>query len=561
MIDNSAEKPRESDYDNNRLIYHESDEIGDYYRISRLRWSDPHEKKELFEQRINDLLYKLSPEYQKESGRDSRTWRSLSFAVFCLAIGTLVSSLVLSASVERERELVERTARFFSTEARILEEIRRETTEELRRKNEEIARFLVTLRDLDDQRASLERELNTLIDDERLRNEQRVAEALDLERQRLFETGLSEREIASRMFRYQIEVEQRYADRLEQFIVEQSDRARLRQVEINAERESAQQLLATATRERDDLLVAFRNRTGDVRETGTEAATATDSVLRQFQENAVLETLLRSQLRERIETVTAAITLGRLDDARDAIAHGRSFIEENSVASHAGGQAEGQFASRIFDSFEILLDAFSPAQEAAAIDFARDDSILDRFELQLEARRVAILSEALTGAERRARQTRIATLDSVDDFLELLAGGDPESRDVAVERITVIAEEDPQLAGVLSGIVSALEAAEDYFLETTAAFDSAVLVGTIALVQPGLVTVERISDAAVQSGDSVTLRRALPDGRSVTIASGQVDEVRSGFFDAIVRIADDASFSIQPLDRVYRLTESSGSSQ
>lgn len=536
-----------------RSLFDATDEIEAYYANPLLRPDRRSDVRELLERRLDEALDNSPPNPAEGANRDTQSRHIVLIAAACLVLAVLVSVLAITRSAERERALVEQTTRFYSTEARILEELRRETAEELARKNEEIARYLVTLRRLDEQRAGLERALNAAVTEQRADTDRLIAEEIAAERERLARLGFSEREQAARLFRFQIDVEQRYNDALERFVVEQTDQFRIQQVALLSERESAQQLLATATVERDELLIAYRG-LGTIAESdqgATHGESGADSALRRFQESAVLETLLRSQIRERLEIVTAAISLGRLQEGRDAIAAAREFLETDGLIDARTTLPEAQFARRVLESFELLLDQLPGSAVVTPAERLRETSPAGALDSIGDERRSILASELHTGAQLEARQARALALDAVADLLEQIGDGIPESRATIAEWIAGVEDNDPQLAGVLLGIVSALDAAVEYERRTIREAVPAVLVGTVALVRPGFVSVERVAQLAVSPGDLLTLRRALVSGGELIVGTAVVSRVSGGFLDALVESSTAESGGVRLLDLAY----------
>ncbi|TVR06419.1 MAG: hypothetical protein EA403_00840 [Spirochaetaceae bacterium] len=545
-----------------RSLFDATDEIEAYYANPLLRPDRRGDVRELLERRLDEALDNSPPTPPEAATRDTQSRHIALIAAACLVLAVLVSILAITRSAERERAMVEQTTRFYSTEARILEELRRETAEELARKNEEIARYLVTLRRLDEQRAGLERALNAAVTERRVETDRLITREIAAERERLDRLGFSEREQVARLFRFQIDVEQRYNDALERFVVEQTDQFRLQQVALLFERETAQELLATATVERDELLIAYRG-LGTIAESdqgATQGESGEDSALRRFQESAVLETLLRSQIRERLEIVTAAISLGRLQEGRDAIAAARAFLETDGRIDARTSLPEAQFARRVLESFELLLDQLPHATVVAPADRIREPGLAGSLDTIGDERRSILASEQFAGAQLEARQARALALDAVADLLEQISDGEPASRASIAEWIADIEDSDPQLAGVLIGIVAALDAVAEYERRTAREAVPAVLVGTVALVRPGFISVERVAQLSVSPGDRLTLRRARVSEAELIVGTAVVERVSGGFFDARIDGETTESGGVRLLDLAY-LTPDAPASQ
>ena len=545
-----------------RSLFDATDEIEAYYANPLLRSDRRGDVRELLERRLDEALSNSPSTPTETTTRDTQSRHIVLIAATCLIVAALFSVIVVTRSAERERELVSQTTRFYSTEARILEELRRETAEELARKNEEIARYLVTLRRLDEQRGGLERALNAAVNEQRMETDLLIAQEIAAERERLGRLGISEREQAARLFRFQIDVEQRFAEAFERFVVEQTDQFRLQQVALLSERESAQQLLATATVERDELLIAYRG-LGTVEasdEGGPDSEPRADSALRRFQESAVLETLLRSQIRERLEIVTAAISLGRLQEGREAIRAAREFLDAEGRIDTQTTVPEAQFARRVLESFDLLLRGFPDVTAVAPVDRIQEPGLAGSIDSIGDERRSILASELLTGTQLEARQARALALDAVADLLDQIGDGEPAARASVSEWIADLEHEDPQLAGVLIGIVAALDAAVEYERRTIRSAEVAVLVGTVALVRPGFISVERISQLSVSPGDRLTLRRTHAAGSELVVGTAVVDRVSGGFLDARIERVTAESGGTRLLDLAY-LTPGASPSQ
>lgn len=294
--------------DRPQTLFGASDEIRSYYESPWLQSASESGLRTLIEQRLEEALEPSSPAEAPPAVHTQRYWPVILTTLLLFFLATLISAGSIFVSTEREKEIVEQTTRFYSTEARILEEIRRETAVELARKNEEIARYQASLRRLEEQGASRE---------------------------------------PSR------------ADRTDAFRTEQAA--------VFEEQETVQLLLARATAEREELLTAYRNiGTGARRDsTPREMLQGEESILQRFRESAVLQSVLRSQINEGLENVVTAVLAAQFDEARVAIDATREFIHNKVHPLEQIAAPETRFAQRVLSSFETLIDEVpDPSGEA-----------------------------------------------------------------------------------------------------------------------------------------------------------------------------------------------------
>lgn len=331
-----------------RTLLDSTDGISDYYANPWLMRDRTESIRSLLGERLRTQLLDAAQAAEPDKSEHLPSAVLRFFVPGLLLVSTVAVAIAFvvasNALAQVERAYSEQTVQFFSTETRILEQLRWETAEEIGRRDAEIARYLALLREMEDRREQLERQFASDVERERERLDSLRQSEVAREEERLAGLGLSQDSVSGPLYRFVLETERRYTAKLETFVAERNRRFGDEQRTLSAEQESAEAQLAAATEERNELSVVYRSLAEEIRHAaaerdpahgatigatgGSEATTLPETValpetalrtLRRAEGRAVLDAALHSRMLDHIDAANAAFAAGDSARARSEV--------------------------------------------------------------------------------------------------------------------------------------------------------------------------------------------------------------------------------------------------
>lgn len=524
-----------------RVLLSSTDEIDAYYANPLLKTNRGEQLREQLSRRLNRELSQAGRPAEADDAHPRYGYR--------LALGVVVGSVILVAVVMltaarsfavHERFLETQVLQFYSTETRVLEEMRREAVEVLRRKDEEIDRYLQSLRQMELRLAGLEHEFNRAADGRRVEYAGITAAKVEAEDRRLGALGLTESEISARLAKFRSDVERDHAGKLDEYVGKLTEEHQRQLRALLRQRETAQNQLAEVTVERETLLLTYQERPA------SEQNTAGISVFGRIQDKAVLEGLFWSQLRKRLDALNKAISADNTDEAYREIGSLEDFLNTDSVRRQETLVVDIRFAERLASSFRALLAGSAPP------DTAPDTGLNPP---------LPPAGESPAPAQPDAQLARAEALDEVADFIDTLMKRSPTGIAENRKIIESVKSKDPRLAFVLQSVLRAVEQAAAIPAAPAISFVEKapdppegllVVVGTVAFAGDGAVVIERLTSAPMSVGSRLFLRRPAEGRSEVSVAETTVTLVREGFLEASIDRTSPAPMSPRVLDIAYR---------
>lgn len=276
-----------------------------------------------------------------------------------LGAGIWLLSLIFA---DQDAELRSAAQAVVTAESRLIEEIRRETEEQVAAKEAEIAEIQSQLASISAERDALATDLEARVAQREIALREQFEAELEAERQRLIGLNLSEEEIEARLAEFSRVKEREYAQRLAQF----RRQAEAEQQELAAELDQLEsqfnRTLANASAERERLLEESQSRLAELQENFEAQLAANQAQLneaeaqlaRLSQEQERTE-LVRSQLRGLYGQVDDALDGGNLDQAQQLLRDIRTLLNEDAVLRIPALREQRPVDLFVVDALEQLI--------------------------------------------------------------------------------------------------------------------------------------------------------------------------------------------------------------
>lgn len=347
-----------------------------------------------------------------------------------------------------EQELLEAGRVVVTAESLLIEEIRRETEQQLAAKDGEITAIQARLQEIDAERAALAGNLEARVARREAQLRQELEAELEAERQRLRALNLTEEEIELRLASFAEVKEREFAQRLDQYHRQaRAEQDRLAQ-ELNQREAEFNRSLTQASQERDVLLRESAERLTALQQE-FEAELAAGQVeldmaqaeLSRLAREQERETLLRGQIRGLYQTSTAALQQGNYELARTRLRDLRTLLNEESVLRVPALREQRPVDLLLVDSLEALIrfqEQFGTAEAERRLSQGALVSRVQELVEQAAAAAQAGQTEQAVGFYRQA----LDVIPAVSESYSFLGDTDDET---ATTELTRLNEEAAQL--------------------------------------------------------------------------------------------------------------------
>lgn len=347
-----------------------------------------------------------------------------------------------------EQELLEAGRVVVTAESLLIEEIRRETEQQLAAKDGEITAIQARLQEIDAERAALAGNLEARVARREAQLRQELEAELEAERQRLRALNLNEEEIELRLASFAEVKEREFAQRLDQYHRQaRAEQDRLAQ-ELNQREAEFNRSLTQASQERDVLLRESAERLTALQQE-FEAELAAGQVeldmaqaeLSRLAREQERETLLRGQIRGLYQTSTAALQQGNYELARTRLRDLRTLLNEESVLRVPALREQRPVDLLLVDSLEALIrfqEQFGTAEAERRLSQGALVSRVQELVEQAAAAAQAGQTEQAVGFYRQA----LDVIPAVSESYSFLGDTDDET---ATTELTRLNEEAAQL--------------------------------------------------------------------------------------------------------------------
>ncbi|WP_319478251.1 hypothetical protein [Marispirochaeta aestuarii] len=338
-------------------------------------------------------------------------------------------------------------------EGRLLEELKRESAEQIARKEEEISRIQDELARIESQARTLQTDFESALQqrEEELRAELELE--LEAERVRLQALDITPAEMDSRLREFEIQKQQELQQRIEEFRIQMRAEMAEREEELQQARAAANQILDEANAEREAILqeavereTRLAERYEAERQALVEASSAAQLRLEEIARRQETENLLTDQILasyssimesmrnrefqkalEQIGTLQNLLEDPRIDDLpriarrREVERFVLSTLQEdirsemNAETADTGGLVNA--AQRLFNARELI------SRGEAALEAGREEEARNLFQ-EAVAALPSVRSAVSRIADLDARERRSQALQLLEQGNRLIGGGD-----------------------------------------------------------------------------------------------------------------------------------------
>lgn len=456
----------------------------------------PEEEREEILQEIETMVGESRParEIPEEFLRPRRSGVAFPILINLVAVAAVAAGIYFISEYFRIREdsIALESQSYFSAEAQLIEEILRESEEQLARKDQEITQIQTQLARLDEEKQSLEEDLEGRVAEREAELRAQLDAELAAERARLAEAGQSEADINQRLAEIEAQREQEFNSELESFRAEAEAELNQLAAELEQRESELQQTLAASQEERTRIA----------------------------QEAAEREQELRAELGAEIEALEEAE-----QEAQARISELQALREEESL-----------LADRVLGSFAVIVDDIQEGLTDEAI------TGLDSLERLLRDQ-TPVDSEA-----QRRRRTELALASTLRGLIQEV---DVLRDNIAVRDLTTSDEEEAaleqqraaELIQTAAGVVELAEQAREAgrVSEARSLYQQALnTIPSLDQVYPGILDLERnrrhvIMQSAI--GEAQNLLAAGANEAAVTTYLEALREVSEGEEDPLLTVA------------------------
>ena len=358
----------------------------DYLRSSgKLRLVRPEESEDEFdgtaEERaeIERAIQQAVDENRIEVGPETFVVRPKKRGGVLPILVNVVALLVIGAGIyflfdilgDQEQTVVTQTATIASAEGRLLTQLREQSEAELAEKQAEIAAIENRLAQVESEREQIraDAEVRLVSQETELRSEFEIA--LEAERERLSELGLSDDELTSRLAAFENEQQALLDSRLAAIQAEAAAELQAQEQALAALQDEFQNTLSAAEAERTalqselaereaELEAQFRAREEALSSEAAEAA----SLLEELQTAQEDRQLVLDQILSFYSQIRTSLAALEFTDARSQIQTLRSFLQTGPIAANPELQRRRQVELFLVDTIEESLDRAESAQSA-----------------------------------------------------------------------------------------------------------------------------------------------------------------------------------------------------
>ena len=341
---------------------------------------------------VDETLFKISP---RKRG-----------ALFPILLN-LITILLIGGAVlfafryfqARQETLSLETEQYLSTEGKLIEELRKESQEKIRQKEQEIGQIQSELEELDRQSRELQEDMEARVEARAAELRKELEAELEAERERLIDQGVSPDKIEAQIEELEEQRSAEFSNRLEEYREEMQAELAAKEQELAEAKRLAEEILEEASRERAELEEEGRRREEELRaqfeeerealETRSTEAEARLEELAQLRER---ESLITDQLIGAYEDVIGKIQTGDLEGAEAALAELETFIRDPSLQGLPTISKRKNIELFIIDTLRETLET------RTANPAAETKSLLEAANLLVTAREIVSQADAASDA-------------------------------------------------------------------------------------------------------------------------------------------------------------------
>lgn len=365
-------------------------------------------------------------------------------AILCIAAGVFYSYRYFG---RQEARLDTRAEGYLTTEGRIIDEVRRESQQQLEEKEQEISAIREDLRSIEEEQQNLEATMEQRIAEREAELREQMQQELARERERLEEQDLSAEEVRQRLEEFRQGRSQELEARMEELRRQNREELAEKQEELEAARQTAEEILQEAQQEREELtreaeeqVEELRDRFSAERERLEEETTEVGRELARLSEMREREQLMLDQMAAMYRDIQAAIEAGNTEQARSTIADFRELLRSPGIEDLPAIAERRDVELFLLNTLEESLRA-APAEEGEDPSLLSNARLVQEVRAAVERAREAEAQGNDFDAARfytRAIETITAIKTAHEALLEISAS---RRRDAATERINLAQEE------------------------------------------------------------------------------------------------------------------------
>ncbi len=288
-------------------------------------------------------------------------------ALIILTVGFLILSAFFKQS---ESELRGEMGALKSAEAKLIQEIKKETEEQLKRKEQEINSIQSRLKEIDKERNELANNMNAKIKQREEELRKALENELAEERKRLNAQGLSAAAIEERLKKLEQEKNAQFTAQLEAYRKQaEAERAKM-EADLSKLQNDFQRNLATLSAERERILEESRKREATLQaqleertkaleqekaRSKTELSRA-EAEIKSLQEQREKLQLVEGQIMGYFTSIRGAIGEGNLERARELLGNLRTYLNDESIQRLTGIQQRREIDLLTVEALSVLIE-------------------------------------------------------------------------------------------------------------------------------------------------------------------------------------------------------------
>ncbi|MCG8481622.1 MAG: hypothetical protein MI724_21175, partial [Spirochaetales bacterium] len=376
------------------------------------------------------------------------------FPILVNVIGVLVLAggiWLLAQIFAGDEEELRRTGRTVITaESRLIEEIRRETAQQLAQQEEEIGAIQAQLVSLREERTTLAADIEEQITQREEQLRRQFEAELEAERRRLIALDLSDEEIAVRLAEFTRIQEREFAERLAEIRQEATAEQTRLTAEIDSLEAQFNRTLVEANAARDALIRESEVRLEEVEaqlqeriaERESQLSEAASELARLSRDQERTE-LVRSQIRGLFTAAGAAIDAGEREAARSRLQDLRTLLNEDTVLRIPALQEQRPVDLLIVGALESLVSYEERFSDPETLGRLNDAATIQRVTALFEQAQAAAGAGDDAMANTLYRQA-LEVIPAIDESHLLLVAS--AGRAEAVEREAIDEAAEPLMA-------------------------------------------------------------------------------------------------------------------
>lgn len=308
-----------------------------------------------------------------------------------LAIVGVAAALIVffSLRLNRQEQLLQAGPGTIRTaESLVVQAVRQESAEQLKKKNSEIQSIQDRLDQASEQRDSIQSEAEAAIKNREKQFSDQLQAALASERARLARNGVSTPEIESRLKDYEAQQTANYRDQLAAFKTETEARAAEREKAVNTLIATYQSNLQKSQNERNQIEQEYAAREAQLTQQAKENTqqleqrqTQTQAELQKLQAEAAQDKLLTSQILSSYAAVRNELSIPDYPRALDTLSALRASFDKEPAVSSQAIQERRPVDIFIISSLEDLIHARTaqPVRPPTVNELKAAQEAADRF--------------------------------------------------------------------------------------------------------------------------------------------------------------------------------------